>query len=84
MNFYHNSQIKYTNKLLDMGSDVNQMDKSGLTIIKYALIRRDEDEIQRLYNLGAQINQIDHKGRNLLHHAVNMSSSSADASFEIE
>lgn len=36
-----------------MGSDINQMDKSGLTIIKYALIRRDADEIQRLVDQGA-------------------------------
>ena len=84
MNFYANGLTNQCNKLLDLGSNINQMDKSGLTIIKYALIRRDADEIQRLTKNGAEINQTDQKGRNLLHHAVNMSSASADASFEIE
>lgn len=60
------------------------MDKGGLFALKYALIRRQDDEIKRLVNRGANINQIDTKGRNLLHHAVNMSSSTADATFETE
>lgn len=33
---------------------------------------------------GANINQVDNKGRNLLHHAINMSSATADATFETE
>ena len=34
--------------------------------------------------MGADINLIDTKGRNLLHHAVNMSAATADATFETE
>jgi len=60
------------------------MDKSGLYALKYALIRRDSKEINKLVSLGADINQLDIKGRNLLHHAVNMSSATADATFETE
>jgi ankyrin repeat protein len=61
------------------------MDKSGLFALKYALIKRDDAAITHLVEkLGADINHIDHKGRNLLHHAINMSSASADASFETE
>ena len=37
-----------------------------------------------MLDLGANINQIDNKGRNLLHHAINMSSATADATFETE
>lgn len=32
----------------------------------------------------AEINKLDHHGRNVLHHAVNMSSATADATFETE
>lgn len=60
------------------------MDLGGLFALKYALIRRQDDEINRLVSKGANINLIDNKGRNLLHHAVNMSSSTADATFETE
>jgi len=60
------------------------MDVGGLFALKYALIRREDSEIKRLVSLGADINQVDNKGRNLLHHAVNMSSATADATFETE
>ena len=60
------------------------MDVSGLFALKYALIRRQNSEIENLVGKGANINQIDNKGRNLLHHAVNMSSATADATFETE
>lgn len=52
--------------------------------LKYALERRQEDEIKKLVSKGANINQVDYKGRNLLHYAVNMSRSTADATFETE
>ena len=52
--------------------------------LKYALIRRENEEVQRLVKEGGNINLIDNKGRNLLHHAINMSSATADASFETE
>lgn len=61
------------------------MDLYGLYALKYAMIRRSGEEIQKLVNnYNANINQIDGKGRNLLHHAINMSSSTADATFDIE
>ena len=60
------------------------MDTSGLFALKYALIRRQNASIQKLLDNGANINQIDNKGRNLLHHAINMSSATADATFETE
>ena len=66
------------------GANVNQMSKSGIFALKIALVRRDDAEIKRLVEHGASINQIDDKGRNLLHIAVNMSSASADATFETE
>lgn len=84
LNFYGNSLIGLSNKLLGLGADVNQMDESGLTALKYAVIRRNVDEIARLHAAGAKINQLDKKRRNLLHYAVNMSSASSDASFEVE
>jgi len=71
--------------MLSLGANVNQMDASGLYALKYALIRRSGPAIDKLVNeYGADINQVDHKGRNLLHHAVNMSSATADATFETE
>ncbi len=64
---------------------MNQMDTYGLYALKYAMIRRSSDEIYKLTTtFKANINQIDGKGRNLLHHAINMSSSTADATFDIE
>ena len=60
------------------------MDTSGLFALKYALIRRQNASIQKLLDFGANINQIDNSGRNLLHHAINMSSATADATFETE
>ena len=49
------------------------------------MIRRSSDEITKLVRTyKADINQTDNKGRNLLHHAINMSSSTADATFDIE
>ena len=70
--------------MLALGANVNQMDTSGLFSLKYALIRRTNDEIEKLIQHGANINQIDNKGRNLLHHAINMSAATADATFETE
>jgi ankyrin repeat protein len=52
--------------------------------MKYALIRRHNAELQKLLDNYGNINQLDNRGRNLLHHAVNMSSATADASFETE
>ena len=60
------------------------MSKSGIFVLKIALIRRDDAEINRLIDCGADVNKLDHRGRNLLHIAINMSSSSADATFETE
>lgn len=84
LNFYEIRDLYYSYIMLDKGANVNQMDTSGLFALKYALIRRENDEIQKLLDRGANINQIDNKGRNLLHHAVNMSSATADATFETE
>ena len=71
--------------MLKLGADVNRMDSSGLFALKYALIRRDGSSIDKLVKeYKADVNKVDNKGRNLLHHAVNMSSATADATFEIE
>ena len=71
--------------MLSLGANVNQMDITGLFALKYALIRRDNDTITTLVSTHhANINQIDPKGRNLLHHAINMSSASSDATFDSE
>lgn len=82
--YYENRNILMANKMLNQGANIKQMDEGGLFALKYALIRRENEEISRLVGLGADINQIDQKGRNLLHHAVNMSSATADATFETE
>lgn len=84
LNFYEKQNFDLAYKMLDLGANVNQMDASGLFALKYALIRRQNPSIQKLLDLGANINQIDNKGRNLLHHAINMSSATADATFETE
>lgn len=85
LNFYGCSSISNAEMLLGLGANVNQMDSYGLYALKYAMIRRNSDEIQKLVmTFRANINQIDGKGRNLLHHAINMSSSTADATFDIE
>ncbi len=63
---------------------MNQMDEGGNFALKYALTRGERNELHDLMKRGANVNQIDTKGRNLLHHAINMSSDSADATFEVE
>ncbi len=84
LNFYEKQNFQLAQQMLDLGANVNQMDQSGLFALKYALIRRQNASIQKLLDNGANINQIDNKGRNLLHHAINMSSATADATFETE
>ncbi len=84
LNFYEKQNFELAYQMLDLGANVNQMDTSGLFALKYALIRRQNNSIQKLLDLGANINQIDNGGRNLLHHAINMSSATADATFETE
>lgn len=71
--------------MLGLGAYVNQRDSSGLYALKYALIRRDGPAIDKLVKqYKADVNLVDLNGRNLLHHAINMSSATADASFETE
>ena len=85
LNYYERSRLPRAHKLLAMGSNVDQMDASGFTALKYAVIRRSVPEINSLVSdHGAKINIVDHQGRNLLHHAVNLSSATADATFEVE
>lgn len=61
------------------------MDSSGMYALKYAMIRRSDGEINKLAKqYKANVNQVDGKGRNLLHHAVNLSSATADATFDTE
>jgi ankyrin repeat protein len=61
------------------------MDSSGFFALKYAMVRRNDDEINKLVrDHNANVNQVDGKGRNMLHHAVNLSSATADASFDTE
>jgi ankyrin repeat protein len=85
LNFYQASQIDHAYKLLQLGANVNQIDSSGFFALKYAMVRRNDNEINKLVKEHkANINQIDGKGRNLLHHAVNLSSATADASFDTE
>ena len=85
LNYYNQSNFIMAYKILDKGAKVNQIDASDLFALKYALIRRSGPEIEKLVKTyKADINILDSKGRNLLHHAVNMSSASADATFETE
>jgi len=88
LNFYSMNcefEIGRAEKLLKLGANVNQIDASGMYALKYALIRRSGPQIEKLYRIyKANVNLLDKKGRNLLHHAVNLSSATADATFEIE
>jgi ankyrin repeat protein len=65
--YYSVKNSENANDLLQRGADINQIDKGGLTVLTYATIRRDNDEIERLVKAGADINKVNHKGRNLLH-----------------
>ena len=85
LNYYGNSRFVEAERMLSLGANVNQMDASGLYALKYALIRRNNQAIEKLVKeYKGDINKVDNKGRNLLHHAVNMSSATADATFETE
>ena len=85
LNFYQTSYLEQAYELLGLGANVNQMDASGFYALKYAMVRRTDAEILKLVNqFNANINQVDSHGRNLLHHAVNLSSATADATFDTE
>lgn len=84
LNYVANNKKEEYEKMLQLGANINQMDVTGLFALKYVLIRRENEVIQNFVQRGADINKIDTKGRNLLHHAVNMSSATADATFETE
>ncbi len=42
--------------MVDLGANVNQIDVSGMFGLKYALIRRQNSEIEKLISRGANIN----------------------------
>jgi ankyrin repeat protein len=85
LNFYQTSHLDQAYELLQLGANVNQMDASGFYALKYAMVRRTDKEILKLVNEhNANVNQVDSHGRNLLHHAVNLSSATADATFDTE
>jgi hypothetical protein len=85
LNYFGASRKDEAEHLLSLGANVNQIDASGLFALKYALIRRDGEAVEKLVTKWkADINQQDGRKRNCLHHAVNMSSASADATFETE
>ena len=84
LTYYEHSNYDLAYKLLQSGANIMKMDNNGQFALKYALIRKENTEIQKLVSFKADINQIDTKGRNLLHHAVNISSDTADATFETE
>jgi len=54
--YYENHNMPLANRLLDEGANIKQMDQGGLFALKYALIRRQDDEIRRLVARGADIN----------------------------
>ena len=60
------------------------MNSQGDFALKFAVMRRNNEEIKSLIMKGADINQIDNKKRNVLHHAINMSSATGDTNFETE
>ena len=85
LNYYSGSRLEEAERMVGLGANVNQQDASGLFALKYALLRRSGPEIEKLVTRHeADVNQVDGKGRNLLHHAVNISSATADATFETE
>ena len=68
-----------------MGARINHQDHKGMYALKIAFfVRKDIEGTEILLKRGANLNSIDSKGRNLLHHIINRSSASADASFEDE
>lgn len=48
LNYYSAERADLAFRLLTLGANVNQMDASGLFALKYALIRRNQDQIKQL------------------------------------
>lgn len=48
--------LEVAEKLRDRGANINAMSKSGIFVLKIALLRRDDAEITRLIECGANIN----------------------------
>lgn len=40
--FYEHQNKPLADRMLDLGANINQMDKGGLFALKYALIRRED------------------------------------------
>jgi hypothetical protein len=52
--------VSFAIGFLKLGADVDQIDKAGLYALKYAMVRRNPQEIKALVvDHGANINQID-------------------------
>jgi len=82
--FYERQNFAMAYKLAEKGANINQKDSNCISALQHAFNRKQYNEIGRLVGIGADINLTDTKGRTLLHQAVNMSSATADASFETE
>jgi len=60
LKLYNNRRtLQVAENLRERGANVNAMSKSGIYVLKIALLRRDDAEITRLIECGANINLID-------------------------
>lgn len=81
---FNNDHIEISEFLLEKGFDPNVKNKESLTALHIAVNRKNFDQAEALIEKGANPIIQDKKGRTALHYAVNQSSSTIDASFDME
>ena len=74
----------FVSLLTKYGAKINVINDAGMTPLNYCVQNGKHSAVEDFLKLHANPNFKDKKDRNSLHHAVNTSSSSADASFEME
>ena len=78
-------KFEFVKILINHGKvNLSVMDKYGLTALKYWIKQKNLEAVERLLELGASPNYKDLELRTSLHHAVNMSTADANATFEME
>ena len=68
--------------LCKLGATPNNLSRDNVVPLSYWVCKQHIENVRTLLKLSANPNFADHNKRTSLHHAVNVSKSSADASFE--
>jgi ankyrin repeat protein len=84
LHIFKANDFERSKKLIEFGAKVDHMDKKGNFAMKYAVERRNLEQVKYLISIDADCKLKDLHNRNLLHIALNYASTSANADIKIE